>query len=95
MLLAALTLVCGNMFAQEETTVLWEAASGDALTTIYPDGNISLMWEEGGGDFAPKYSNGSVYFYNGNRVTVAGKTSGKCDFLKVDTPPMPKTKPSN
>ena len=75
MLLAALTLVCGNMFAQEETTVLWEAASGDALTTIYPDGNISLMWEEGGGDFAPKYSNGSVYFYNGNRVTVAGKTS--------------------
>lgn len=72
MLLTALLMVCGNMFAQEETTVLWEAASGDALTTIYPDGNISLKWEEGGGDFAPKYSGESVYFYNGNRVTVAG-----------------------
>jgi hypothetical protein len=62
MLLAALTTVCGSMFAQEETTVTWEASSGDALTTIYPDANISLKWEEGGGDFAPKYQNGNVYF---------------------------------
>jgi hypothetical protein len=76
MLLVALTMVCGSVFAQDEpTTVLWEAASGDALTTIYPDGNISLKWEEGGGDFAPKYSGESVLFYNGNRLTVAGKTS--------------------
>lgn len=72
MLLAALMMVCGNMFAQEETTVTWEASSGDALTTIYPDANISLKWEEGGGDFGAKYVNGSVYFYNGNRVIVAG-----------------------
>ena len=75
MLLAALTTVCGSMFAQEETTVTWEASSGDALTTIYPDANISLKWEDGGGDFGAKYVNGSVYFYNGNRVTVAGVTS--------------------
>ncbi len=72
MLVAALTMICGNIFAQEETTVTWEASSGDDLTTIYPDANISLKWEEGGGDFAPKYQNGNVYFYNGNRVTVAG-----------------------
>ena len=75
MLLAALTMVCGNMFAQEETTVTWEASSGDALTTIYPDANISLKWEEGGGDFSPKYSSGSVLFYNGNRLYVSGVTS--------------------
>jgi hypothetical protein len=75
MLIAALTMICGSTFAQEETTVTWEAASGDALTTIYPDGNIKLVWEEGGGDFAPKYVTGSVYFYNGNRVTVAGASS--------------------
>lgn len=76
MLLATLTMVCGNLLAQDEaTTVLWEASSGDALTTIYPDANISLKWEEGGGDSAPKYSNGSVLFYNGNRLTVAGVTT--------------------
>lgn len=76
MLLATLTMVCGNLLAQDEaTTVLWEASSGDALTTIYPDANISLKWEEGGGDFAPRYSNGSVLFYNGNRLTVAGVTT--------------------
>ena len=76
MLLAALTMVCGNMFAQEEaTTVTWEASSGDALTTIYPDGNISLEWIEGGGDQAARYSNGSVYFYNGNRLKIAGRSN--------------------
>ena len=75
MLLAALMMVCGNMFAQEETTVTWEASSGDALTTIYPDANISLKWEEGGGDFGAKYVNGSVYFYNGNRVIVSGAST--------------------
>ena len=74
-LLAVLTMVCGNLFAQDETTVTWEASSGNTLTTIYPDGNISLKWEEANGAFAPKYSGGNVYFYNGNRVTVAGKTS--------------------
>ena len=74
LLLAALTMVCGSIFAQDEaTTVTWNASSGDALTTIYPDANISLKWEEGGGDQAPKYSNGSVYFYNGNRLTIAGR----------------------
>ena len=82
MLLTILTMVCGNSFAQEATTVLWESSSGDALTTIYPDGNISLKWEEGGGDFAPKYSNGSVYFYNGNRLTVAG-TSTDVTITKI------------
>ena len=76
MLLATLAMVCGNLLAQDEaTTVLWEASSGDALTTIYPDANISLKWEEGGGDFAPRYANGSVLFYNGNRLTVAGVTT--------------------
>jgi len=75
-LIAALSVVCGNLFAQEEaTTVLWEASSGDALTTIYPDANISLKWEEGGGDHSPQYSNENVLFYNGNRLTVAGKTT--------------------
>ncbi len=76
LLIAALSVVCGNLFAQEEaTTVLWEASSGDALTTIYPDANISLKWEEGGGDHSPQYSNENVLFYNGNRLTVAGKTT--------------------
>ena len=74
MLVALLTMVCGSVFAQDETTVEWLASSGDALTTIYPDGNISLKWEEAGGDFAPKYSGGSVYFYNGNRLTVSGRS---------------------
>lgn len=81
MLVAALTMICGNIFAQEETTVTWEASSGDALTTIYPDANISLKWEEGGGDFAPKYVSGSVYFYNGNRLTIAGRA----DDVKIKT----------
>ena len=76
LLIAALSVVCGNLFAQEEAkTVLWEASSGDALTTIYPDANISLKWEEGGGDQPAKYSNDNVLFYNGNRLTVAGKTT--------------------
>ena len=76
LLVAALVMVCGNMFAQDETqTVTWEASSGDALTTIYPDGNISLKWEEAGGDYAPSYANGSVKFYRGSRLTVAGTTS--------------------
>ncbi|MBQ9186831.1 MAG: hypothetical protein IJ144_03280 [Prevotella sp.] len=74
LLLAALTMVCGSIFAQDEaTTVTWNASSGDALTTIYPDANISLVWEEGAGDFGAKYVNGSVYFYNGNRLTIAGR----------------------
>ena len=72
MLLTVLTTFCGNLFAQEATTVTWEASSGDALATIYPDANISLKWEEAGGDYAPSYSNGTVKFYRGNRVTVAG-----------------------
>ncbi|MCR4810917.1 MAG: hypothetical protein K5896_13815 [Prevotella sp.] len=74
LLLAVLTLVCGSVSADEAmgTTVTWQASNGDPLTTIYPDGNISLKWEEGGGDFAPKYSGSSVYFYNGNRLIVAG-----------------------
>ncbi len=73
MLVAALTVICGNISAQDgERTVLWEASSGDPLVTIYADDNISLKWEEGGGDMAPKYASGSVYFYNGNRLTVAG-----------------------
>ena len=50
----------------------WEASSGDPLTTIYPDANISLKWEEAGGDYAPSYSNGTVKFYRGSRLTVAG-----------------------
>lgn len=82
MLLAVLTMVCGNLLAQDETTVTWEASSGDALTTIYPDGNISLKWEEGGGDFAPKYSGENVYFYNGNRLTVAG-TANDVTITKI------------
>ena len=82
LLLAALTMVCGSMFAQEdETTVTWNASSGDALTTIYPDANISLTWIEGGGDQAPKYDSGSVYFYNGNRLTIAGRA----DDVKIKT----------
>ena len=72
--LTVFSVLCGNTFAQE-TTVTWLASSGDALTTIYPDANISLKWEEGAGDQAPKYSNGSVYFYNGNRLNVAGVTN--------------------
>ena len=76
MLVALLTMVCGSMYAQDEAkTATWLASSGDALTTIYADANITLKWEEAGGDFAPKYSGSNVYFYNGNRVTVAGVTS--------------------
>jgi hypothetical protein len=76
MLVALLTMVCGSMYAQDEAkTVTWSASSGDALATIYADANITLKWEEGSGDFAPKYSGSNVYFYNGNRVTVAGASS--------------------
>ena len=81
MLVATLTMICGNIFAQEETTVTWEASSGDALTTIYPDANISLKWEEGGGEQPAKYVSGSVYFYNGNRLTIAGRA----DDVKIKT----------
>lgn len=68
--LTVFSVLCGNTFAQE-TTVTWLASSGDALTTIYPDANISLKWEEGAGN-NPMYSEGNVVFYNGNRLTVAG-----------------------
>ena len=60
----------------------WEASSGDALTTIYVGNDVKLTWEEGGGDFSPKYSGESVYFYNGNRLIVAG-TSTDVKITKV------------
>ena len=71
MLLTVLTMVCGSMFA-DDNVVTWQASSGDALTTISVGNDITLKWEEGGGDFSPRYSGNYVYFYNGNRLTVAG-----------------------
>jgi len=73
MLLATLA-VFGSTFAnaQETKTAKWLASSGDALQTIYVGNDLSLKWEEGGGDQAPKYSGSYVYFYNGNRLNVAG-----------------------
>ena len=80
MLVAVLSLVCGSMFAQDANTASWQASSGDALTTVLVGNDLKLTWEEGGGDMAPKYSeNKYVYFYNGNRVTVAGSS----DAVKI------------
>ena len=82
LLLSALTFVCGNVLADGEKTVTWLASSGDPLTTVYPkteadatDTNIQIVWEEGGGDQAPKYSGGNVLFYNGNRLHVKGASN--------------------
>ena len=72
MLAALLTVLCGNVSAQEEKTATWQASSGDALQTILVGDDLSLKWEEGGGDMAPRYEGGSVRFFNGNRLTVAG-----------------------
>lgn len=75
LLLSVLAIVFGGSAATaqgEGNTATWLASSGDPLSTIYVGNDITLKWEEGGGDMAPKYSGGYVYFYNGNRVTVAG-----------------------
>lgn len=69
-LLVALLAVVANTVMAE--TVTWNASSGDGLQTVFVGNDIKFVWEEGGGDQAPKYSGGYVYFYNGNRVTVAG-----------------------
>ena len=57
----------------------WLASSHDALQTVLVGNDLTLKWEEGGGDMAPKYSGDYVYFYNGNRVTVAGAS----DAVKI------------
>ncbi|MBQ9668221.1 MAG: hypothetical protein IJV45_05720 [Prevotella sp.] len=76
-LLATLAMVGGSVWAQESSSneATWEASSKDALTTVYVGNDLTLKWEEGGGDMAQKYSDNYVYFYNGNRVTVAGASS--------------------
>lgn len=76
-LLATLAMVGGSVWAQESSSneATWEASSKDALTTVYVGNDLTLKWEEGGGDQAQKYSDNYVYFYNGNRVTVAGASS--------------------
>ena len=52
------------------------------LLQYYEGYDVKLTWEEGGGDFSPKYSGESVYFYNGNRLIVAG-TSTDVKITKV------------
>ena len=70
MLVALLTMVCGSMFGGEVT---WSASSGDNLRqTIAADANITLPWSDGRHEQYPSYSNGSVRFRNGQRLTVAG-----------------------
>ena len=70
MLVALLTMVCGSMFGGEVT---WSASSGDNLRqTIAADANITLTWSDGSHEQYPSYSNGSVRFRNGQRLTVAG-----------------------
>lgn len=72
LLLAIVSMVCDNAFAQESNEATWLASSHDALSTVLVGNDLKLVWAEGGGDLAPKYSDDYVYFYNGNRVTVAG-----------------------
>ncbi len=70
-LLLALTVIMGGSISASAETVTWLASAGNSLSSpIAVDQNITLTWVEGGGDQAPSYSNGAVYFYNGNRVTV-------------------------
>lgn len=69
---AVLTMVWGSVFAQEVSSVKWEASSGDALTTIYVGNDIKLTWAEASGDQAPRYSDGYARLLKNNTLTVEG-----------------------
>ena len=73
MLFTLLTIIGSSVMAQ--TIVKWTAdKTSGIISSVVADQNITLTWVEGGGDQAPKYVNqdeGSVYFYNGNRLTVS------------------------
>lgn len=74
--LTVFSVLCGNMFAQEETTVTWDASSKDAMPNIDVNSDLTLTWIEASGDQAPSYSTQSsktvVYIRSGNKLTVAG-----------------------
>lgn len=56
----------------EPNTATWEAASGDALTTIFVGNDLTLTWAEANGTGAPRYNNGYARLLKENTLTVAG-----------------------
>lgn len=73
MMLFALVALFGSAMANAETTtVTWDAASGDALTTIFVGDDLTLTWAEANGNGAPRYSNGYARMLKDNTLTVAG-----------------------
>ena len=73
LLVAALMMVCGNMFAQDtEATATWDATVTPSLPTEIGN-DINLTWIEASGDQAPMFSSsGRIVFFKNNKLTVAG-----------------------
>lgn len=72
LLLTALTLVCGSMFAQDGTAT-WNGAESSALPTEMGD-DITLAWLEASGDQAPSFNSTkkAASMKKGNKLTIAG-----------------------
>ena len=82
LLLTVLTMVCGNMFAEATpVTLKWNVSGSTALPTALGN-DIAFTWEKGTGSKAPKTDGYDLYFYNGNRVTIAG-TSDAITITKI------------
>ena len=93
--LTVFSVLCGNTFAQETTTVTWDASSKDALPVIDVNNDLTLTWIEGSGTQSPSYSTQSnksvVNMRKGNKLTVAGAdvavTISKIVFTFVTSDP--------
>ncbi len=82
LLLTVLTMVCGNMFAEATpVTLKWNVSGSTALPTALGN-DIAFTWEKGTGSKAPRTDGYDLYFYNGNRVTIAG-TSDAITITKI------------
>ena len=70
MLIAALTMVCGNVLATEKT---WVGAESTALPTEIGS-DITLSWVDGSADQGPSFNSTkkAVSMKNGNKLTIAG-----------------------
>ena len=93
--LTVFSVLCGNTFAQETTTVTWDASSKDALPVIDVNNDLTLTWIEGSGTQSPSYSTQSnksvINMRKGNKLTVAGAdvavTISKIVFTFVTSDP--------